>query len=475
MRNYLPGLLLCLCLLSFGCLKDDGYVAPWPQNPVEIRDYDESVIGGQLRQKAIDYDAWHVKWHQPYYGGTVDVLFKDDARTEYEGFGFGDSCIWTGSYLASQALRYYVTCDPDAKSNAIRTVDTLDGYLHVTGADGYIARYWAPQTAISYPGDEACDNDGGCHRVEKGSYAGDFWWGNTSRDQYTGWFLGMSLAYDLVDDESMRAKISVDVHEVVDSLIDHNWNIWAEDDKASVVAPEVIPTYRLAFCTIAYHVTGDDRFKKELGRMLLNANRATLRISDINFMNRYSQYYGNNLGHNCWYNTLRLGRVYFSEDDYKWLIKEFNNNFHTFTRLSHNAWFNNVYMSQGGWERNLSVDDPYYAELIQDLTEFRPAPNANYYLPPRDPSTYKLDPLSVTLDKIFAESAFMRDLLGNADPQAIKAFLVPYQCHSDFLWQRNPFVIKECGCDNPRDVSPGVDYLLAYWLSIYNKFITKNM
>jgi hypothetical protein len=475
MRNISIVLLVLLSVTIFGCPKDDGYVAPWPQNPVEVRDYDEVVAGGELRQKAIEYDAWHVKWHQPYYGGTVDVLFKDDARTEYAGFGFGDSCIWTGSYLASQALRYYVTGDPEAKATAIKTVNALDGYLHVTGASGYIARYWGPQTAISYPGDAACDANDGCRRVEDGEYAGDFWWGNTSRDQYTGWFLGMCLAYDLIDDEPTRSMIRADVHEVVDSLIDHNWNIWAEDNKASTVAPQVIPTYRLAFCTIAYHVTGDERFRKELSGMLLNANRAAIRISDINFMNRYSQFYGNNLGHNCWYNTLRLGKVYFSEDDYKWLVKEFNENFHTFTRLSHNAWFNNIYMSQGGWVRNLSSDDPYYAELIQDLTEFRECPNANYHLDARDPSTYELDPFSVLLNNIFEESPFMRELLGDADPQAIKAFPVPYQCHSDFLWQRNPFVIEACGEDNPKWVSPGVDYLLAYWLSSYNKFITKNM
>ncbi len=71
-------------------------------------------------------------------------------------------------------------------------------------------------------------------------------------------------------------RIVADVHEVVDSLIDHNWNIWAEDGKASKVAPQVIPTYRLAFCTIAYHVTGEERFKRALGTMLLNANRASL-------------------------------------------------------------------------------------------------------------------------------------------------------------------------------------------------------
>ena len=42
-----------------------------------------------------------------------------------------------------------------------------------------------------------------------------------------------------------------------------------------------------------------------------------LLIAGINFMNRYTQYFGNCLAHEYWYNLLRLGKVYFSDDDYQ--------------------------------------------------------------------------------------------------------------------------------------------------------------
>ncbi len=466
---------LCVIIsLLTGCPKDDGYIASWPQNPVELRDYDDSVTPGSLRLKAQEYDAWHLKWHQPYYGGSVHILFKDDARTEVEAIdGYGDSTIWTGTYLGSQAFRYYVTGDVQAKSNVLRIVNTLSGHLHVTGKTGYISRYWAPQDSLGYHGDDWSNRASRCHKVDSGPYTGDFWWGETSRDQYTGWFFGMALAYDLVDDEQMRSIIREDVGTVVTTLMKNGWNIIAEDGKKSPVAPEVLPSMRLSFCTIGYHITGDETMRKELSKMLLNSNRVNIKVSDINYMNRYTQYYGNNLAHTNWYNLLRLGRVYFREDDYNWLLSEFNNSVHTYTRLSHNPWFTGIYMGQGGWKNNPDVD--YFNQLVHDLLDFHDVPNYEYYLPARDPSTYTLDPTSVMLAKIYDEQPWLEEIMGSVEAQAKEAFPVKQQCSAGFQFQKNPFEINECGTYNPRMVHSGVDYLVAYWLASYHKFLTADM
>ncbi len=466
--------LLGLFTLLTGCPKDDGYIATWPQDPVESRDYDETGPAGSLRLKAQEYDAWHLKWHQPYYGGSVHIRFKDDARTEVEAVdGYGDSTIWTGTYLGSQAFRYYVTADPQARSNVIRIVNTLSGHLRVTGAAGYISRYWAPQDSLGYYGDEWCSQSDRCHKVDTGPFAGDFWWGQTSRDQYTGWFFGMALAYDLLDDEAMRSIIREDVGTVVKTLMKNGWIIIAEDGKPSPVAPVILPSMKLNFCTIGYHITGDETMKEELSRMLLNANRVNIRVSDINFMNRYTQYYGNNLAHTNWYNLLRLGRVYFSEDDYKWLLSEFNNSVHTYTRLTHNPWFNGIYMGQGGWKDKPDVR--YFNQLVHDLLDFRSVPNCDYYLPARDPSTYTLDPVSVMLAKLYDKQPWLEEIMGGVEAQAEDAFPVRQQCSAGFMFQKNPFEIQECGTDNPRMVHSGVDYLAAYWLASYHKLVSIDM
>jgi hypothetical protein len=130
-------------------------------------------------------------------------------------------------------------------------------------------------------------------------------------------------------------------------------------------------------------------------------------------------------------------------------------------------------MSQGGW-----MDDPkveYYNQLVHDLIDFWDAPNVEFYQPPRDPALYKLDPTSVWLDEVYTKQPWLREIMGDIDPQAVEAFPVRLQCSEGFVWQRNPFRIDACGSDNPKYVQPGVDYLVAYWLASYHKFISKGM
>lgn len=448
----------------------DDYVAPWPQSNVEVADYDETLEPGPLRLKAEDYDAWHKLWHQPYYGSTVEVLFTDDTRTDVEKYhGSGDSCIWTGTYLASQAFRYYVTGDPEAKENAIKMVHALDGHLHITGRPGFIARYRGPQDPKVMPENCASDPDY-CHIVNDGEYAGDFWKGNTSRDQYTGWFFGMSLAYDLVDDEDMRKMIKYDVTEVLDELISTNWWITDVDGEPTTAAPNVMPNMQLTWSLIGYHITGEERFKQVVQKWVRNDERTFMRLTSLSLMNRYTQHYGNNLGHQTFYNLLRLAKVYLSEDDYEFFKNLFDTQTHRWMRLCHNAFFNAIHMSQGKYTP-YPDNDEYQFQLEQDLTEFRPVPNYQYAMFP-PPS--EIDPFSVWLHDLQQQYPWLEELMGTANPQAKEAYRVPYQCATDFLWQRNPFAISCNDVEMPRFVNPGVDYLVAYWMASYHKFLTKD-
>ena len=464
---------MAVMTLGMGC--DDDYVAPWPQDTVEPGGYDETPAPGALRAKADEHDAWYRQWHQPYYHGRASVRFTDTTYTDVAGYGgWGDSTFFSGIYLGSQAMRYHVTGDPVAKDNAIRLVNALSGHLHVTEYPGYIARYRAPQTAIMYQGDAWCEEQERCFHKESGPFAGDFWWGSTSRDQYIGWMFGMTMAYDLVDDEPMRDIIRADMLEVVTELMDNNWIIIAQDGNPTGTAPAVLPMTQLSFATQAYHVTGDARILSALKRMLLNAGRIVHEVSaPFNLFNRYDQYFGNNLAHLQMFQLLRLGRFYFGEDDYDWLVAYFNSAVHTFTRLSHNAWFNAVFMSQGGWEPEPTAD-PYREQFVGDLSDFPAPPNFRTFQPARDPSTYVLDPMSEDLVALAEALPWLEELLGfTFELQALDAFPVPLQCPDHFLWERNPFRIDACSWDDPLDVAPGADYLIAYWTGAYYRIIDK--
>ena len=454
----------------------DDYLAPWPQEATAPRDYDESGAPGPLREKAVEYDLWHETWHQPDKGGCIHVYFTDETYTELSGYhGVGDSCIWTGTYLGTQAMRYWVTGDEQSLANVIAKVSTLDGFLHANGTPGFISRYWGSQDdTLFYQGDAWCDDPSQdrCHHVEEGDFAGDFWWGETSRDQYTGWFYGMAMAYDHVDDEGMREIIRADVAEVLDELISTNWKIRDEAGELTDAAPNVLPPMQLSWLTIGYHITGEERFACALKEKLMNDYRPVLRMTNIAFFNRYGQYYGNNLAHTNWFNLLRLGRVYFSEDDFCFLATMFETMVHTFTRLSHNPWFTAVFMGQGAYEPD-PFDDPYYAQLVDDLDVFIPPPNYDYHLDARDPATYTLDPVSVLLHDLQERFPVLAEIMGSASVQAKDGFPVDQQCPAGFRFQRNPFRFEACGSGDTKMVHSGHDYLAAYWMASYYKDLLK--
>jgi hypothetical protein len=448
----------------------DDYVAPWPQVNIEDPTYDEDLTAGPNRLKAADYDEFHLNWHQPYYGSSVGVVvFTDASRTAVSSYGdYGDSCIWSGTYLASQAFRYHVTGDPEAKANAIRTAESLDRHLHVTGRPGFIARYVAPQDPLIYRGDDWCDGDENCHHIESGTYANDWWDGNTSRDQYTGWFFGNVIAFDLIDDAAMRDRIAANVTEVLDELISTNWWITDVDGKPTTAGPNVLPTQQLTWALIGYHMTGEERFKAIVRKWIADSRRSIQKIMNMTLMNKYAQFYGNNLGHQNMYTLLRLGKVYLNSSDHDFIKELFETQTHKYVRLSHNAFFNEIFMSQGDYD---PADAEYQDQLEQDLGEFRPAPNYVYYV---DPTDLPLDPVSVFLDDLMTKYPFLEELMGDVDPQSLEAHPVQEQCTTDFLWQRSPFQNDPCGTDQPNVTRPGIDYLVAYWMASYHKFIEKD-
>jgi len=442
-----------------------------PQNPYpDGFDFNETLPAGPLRLKAVEYDAWHEQWHQPYYGASVGAFFVDEERTAVDHYyDTKDSCLWSGAYLASQAFRYAVTGDPQAKANAIRTAQALSGNLHVTGRPGFIARYRGPQLSLADDCDQL-NEEMECHYVDEGEFAGDFWKDNTSRDQYSGWFFGMAVAYDLVDDEPMRNMIRADVTEVLTELITENWWIIDIDGRPTTAAPKVMATMQIPWSLIGYHMTGQEAFREVVQHWLADENRQKYEISLFNFFNRYAQYYSNSFGHKNFYSLLRLARVYVNDGDYQYYKNVFDTKQHTFTRLSHNAFFTNIHMSQGIYDPG-KANDPYLDQITQDLTDFMSAPKFRYA---SSPPAAPLDPVSVFLAALWIQFPILEEMMGGIEEQALEAYPVNYQCTVEFQWRRNPFKNYCYYVEELREVNPGIDYLVAYWMAAFHGYVQKD-
>jgi hypothetical protein len=110
---------------------------------------------------------------------------------------------------------------------------------------------------------------------------------------------------------------------------------------------------------------------------------------------------------------------------------------------------------------------------VEDLTAFREAPLEQYYLPARDPSSYTVDPVSVFLSDLLDQFPFLEELLGDISYQALEPFTVDLQCTAGFMFHWSPFLIDECGTDDPAHVNSGDEFIAAYWMASYHRAIAK--
>jgi hypothetical protein len=473
-------LLLALSLLWTGCslasLKKPPYC---PAEPVARRAEPEGE-GGPLWQKARGYEEWAEKlWAAPY-GGVVVTQFQDATYEQVVGYeDLQDSTIWTGTYLAAEAFRHAVTGDPKAKENAARAIRTLDFFLKVTGQPGYIARFAGPPTPtyLSYVGGScAAKGKHPCYPGNAPDGQPAFWIGGTTRDQYTGWFFGMGVAYRLIDDPELRTLIRADVKEVIDALRASDYKIWGPEGRPKSSGQDALPSMQLSWLLVAADVLRDDpagyckvyeeRVKKVLPLAL---------VDNYSGLNKYMQYYGFNLDFLNNYNLILLEP---NAERKKAYLDAFRDGAYRFVRGTGNSFWDFVDMAASG------MSDPQtLASDHQSLSLFQPAPNVVRCIQPPPPA--HLNRTSLVLSGI---EGFLSHfgLKQNIYPQAETAYPLDDWCPDDFIWQQSPYLtccFDNCasgGSGNPacrnntfqsNVINPGADYLVAYWMGRYHGFL----
>jgi hypothetical protein len=176
-----------------------------------------------MHDRARAYNQWLRRDNLPY-GGVGNAIYADaPTYSDVAAYmGHGDSAIWTGTYLAAEALRLKSTGSADARANVSYLVSTLHRWFNISGAPGILVRYAAPSDRPSKPinYDLNCiDESVQCVvSFEGGTYDYN---GHVSRDQYQGVMLGYALAYEALssNDEAIRQLIREDVVELVEELM----------------------------------------------------------------------------------------------------------------------------------------------------------------------------------------------------------------------------------------------------------------
>jgi hypothetical protein len=448
MRRFVVALFTLIAAL---CLATLAFAAP--------------EFDSELHQKAQDYTDYLMEWHSTGYGGVSDVLFTDDTRQELERmWGSGDSGDWTGTYLVSQAIRYIVTGEQEARDEVIRIGNYMHLLKEVTGDPGYLARYAAPNEPpwnLEYPG---ADNVYPCV-----GYDNCFWIGHNVRDKYITWYWGLAWVFDALEGDEgtdaveLRQIIKEDFRDVTLTLRSNDWTItdpWGDVYTAAAILDDI----RLAILVQTAHVIDEPEFWDMLDEEYENAKWSLL-ISSISVFNVYEDYYAfiNNYS-----NAQPLFRLWPDRERFNHIFGIWLFNVREWSQDTHQTFFDAVWYGACLRYGQCDTDEmeQYKNDMIHGLRVMWEAPNYEREVTCRD--DLPLDNFSVWADQFLADNPWITDLTGfDIDPQTAVAHELDDRCWSSVMWERTPYHIECTRQENQAHTAHGADFLIAYWLGVW--------
>lgn len=222
----------------------------------------------------------------------------------YEPMDTDNDGEYTGTYLVAEAYRYAATKDPVAKKNAESAYRALEFLQTVTGTSGFIARTVVPAdwTRIADPNrtysphertEMLAENPREKFVERRWRLSGDLEWlwkGDTSSDEITGHLYSYAVYHDLVAEGAEKKRVADLTSRVVDFIIDGGyvlrdedgqatlWGVWSPDklnrDPNWINERGVNSVEILSYLTTARHMTGDEKYEREIERLLVEEDYA---------------------------------------------------------------------------------------------------------------------------------------------------------------------------------------------------------
>jgi hypothetical protein len=362
--------------------------------------------------------------HMPF-GIVVDPMFAAPESDEIVNYTHcGDSAIWTGHFLAAEAFRYGVTGSPDALDNVRAALGGIASLMNVTGTN-LLARCLVPMNSPFAP---AITREEVRHGIYSNTKDGYYWIGNTSRDQYSGVFFGLGVAYDLVDDAATRSAIKSLVTRLLDFLRGHNWFVVMPDGGVSTTFIGRADQ-QLSLLQVGRYVNAD-RFSGvyDVYRFFF----AYHTVIPIAFeVLDDSSYFKFNLASINLFNLVRLER-----SSYVDTYREAYSVLWGHTSSHENAFFNMI-------DRGINGPSAHRdRETRRILEEW-------LWRPRRD--------VPVDLRGIYPTCW--------SEDRACAPIPIVERVRTDFLWQRSPFQLV--GQSGGEIETAGIDYILPYWMARY--------
>jgi hypothetical protein len=362
--------------------------------------------------------------HMPH-GTILSPIFASAVSEEIVSYTrAADSAIWTGHYLAAETFRYGTTGSPEAYNNATQALSGIRSLVDITGRD-ILARCLIPTNS---PYAQAIITEEAGHGNFIAALGGQtyYWIGNTSRDQYSGIFFGLGVAFDMIGNPEVRLLIRDLVTRLLDNLLRNNWSVVLPDRISTLFW--LRPDQQLSFLQVGRRVN-PGRFDSVYQSYRQSSASSVIGTISIDVLDDHNSYFKFNLNTINLYNLIRL------EDNsyYRfWYVSAYDVMRRT-TDDHGNAHFN---MIDRGLKGPRSTRD---AETRNLLEEWLRRPRRDF---------------SVDWRGFFPACG---------EDRACAPIPVVDRVRTDFLWQRSPFLLF--GGGGGFIEGPGIDYILPYWMA----------
>lgn len=393
-------------------------------------------------------DSWLTAYGPNGPGNPGQVVDYEDG---------GDSAIWTGHYLASQAFRWAVTQDPLALDNIGHTLQGIGALLDVNGGTGLLARCAAPERSIVGQNLIAHGRVFRSAQLRGETWVGQQGGNGISRDQYSGVMFGLSICWELVP--AARPDCELRIRQILDYLIANDWII-TEDRPAQGQNGSRGATFwttnfyqKLAFLLIGYRFD-QARYGPHIARSGATAELAWL--SAWTGVMGLDHYYKYNLSAIGYYNYFRL-----ETDPTRWQhMRRAEAIVERYVGHHQNPHFDLIHASFD--PATQAVKFPCVREALRRFLDM----NHRQVAPP----VIDLSGVTwVTLPQFgYTNTPGGGFALTSTTHTFPAAPLDPVlRGPTDFQWQRDPFSPATPNQGDPRLERVGVDLLLPYWMGRY--------
>lgn len=501
----------CVDLCVAGDKSADGVCTLWDDTSKKWVDVIDDGAGN-LHNRARNYLPLLRNRLMPL-GGIFRSEFTDGTYTQVKMHtGRRDSPIWTGTYLASEAMRYLETGAPDAAAQIDKTVRVLDRWWRVSGNRGYLARYAAPVNSPKVVLDiVAYDSQHPIENHENTWFEGELWnWkGDISRDQYQGVMLGFSFAYEATKDEAVKEIIRSDVVNFIEQLmevknqtIDFNINgvaipyaidiqyaVYNDKENGENGRPsfsydtnsgEQVSRGFLNFWTNPSEYVRQlpgfswlpDFYLRTQAIQLAGMFRVALQVTDG--VSAYSarraailQHYNDKFEDwrdmaDGWSETNTCGASYFGlniafEPLYSWIRLE--DDPLRKVRLQDDV------LRAKLWTAVADHKNIFFAYIY--ASQANPTDNIGPVIAAHNEQLAQFSPAPVTAPSIDNTSKYSAN--PSCEGLSSTAIDVKDRVPSCFMWERNPWTLTDAGI--PNFIYPGIDYLITYWMARHYGYI----